>query len=278
MSQHWIDYKSSRINYYRFGEGVRPVICFHGYGEEARSFEFLAKYAGDDYCFYSLDLPFHGETEWKEGLNCTVGDLINIIQVMLRMDETDRGFDGVASRELALMGYSLGGRVALCMYESMNEKVNRIVLLAPDGLKVNFWYWIATQTMIGNKLFAFTMKNPAWFFSWLKLFRRLGMVNVSVFKFVNFYIGNPTIRRLLYERWTALRKLRPHLNRIKTLIRKYRPALRLVYGKHDRIILPVVGEKFKKAVDDQCRIIVLESGHQVLQEKYAVQIVACLND
>jgi hypothetical protein len=46
----------------------------------------------------------------------------------------------------------------------MPEQIEKLVLLAPDGLKVNFWYWLATQTWLGKNSFCFTMKHPGWFF------------------------------------------------------------------------------------------------------------------
>ena len=61
-------YRNSTIGYYRFGMGPKPVVCFHGYGEERTIFGFLGKYAGNQYTFYSIDLPFHGKTDWKDGL------------------------------------------------------------------------------------------------------------------------------------------------------------------------------------------------------------------
>src|SRR5690349_1525098 len=77
------NYKKSAISYYRFGSGPKPVICFHGYGEDASIFEFLAKYAGNQFTFYCLDLPFHGKTEWNDELTFTKADLIQITNEML---------------------------------------------------------------------------------------------------------------------------------------------------------------------------------------------------
>lgn len=158
----------------------------------------------------------------------------------------------------------------------MPERIKRLVLLAPDGLKVNFWYWLSTQTRAGNKFFAFTMKHPGWFFGFLKLLNKLRFVNASIFKFVNFYIGNKQVRQLLYQRWTSLRKIKPHLRQIKSFIQQHDTAIRLIYGKHDRIILSSVGEKFKKGIETQCTVSVINSGHQVLHEKHGEDIAAAL--
>lgn len=267
MPEQFLPYKNSMIGYYRFGDGPETLLCFHGYGENAGVFEFLAKYAGSQYTIYAIDLPFHGRTEWKEGLLFEETDLEEIVRNILDAKQVANDL------RFTLLGFSLGGRVALSLYQSRPEWVMKLILLAPDGLKVNFWYWLSTQTLAGNKFFAFTLKHPGWFFGLLKLFNRLGLVNTSIFKFVNYYIGNKEVRNLLYARWTALRKLKPGLPTIKSLIRERGTPVNLVYGKHDRIILSSVGEKFKKGIEQQCRISVIPSGHQVLHEKHALEIM-----
>lgn len=269
MKTKLLSYKSSQIGYYCFGDGPRVVVCFHGYAEDATMYGFLGKYVGEEYCFVAIDLPFHGRTVWNEGLTFTSIDLEKIVSQILQEN-------GLVV-ELTLMGFSLGGRMALSLYQSQPMIAKKLILLAPDGLKVNFWYWLSTRTWIGNKLFAFTMKHPGWFFGFLKLMNKLGMVNASVFKFVNFYIGNKEARLLLYQRWTSLRHLKPNLDRIKLLIRKYKTPVRLVYGKHDRIILPVRGEQFRKGIEEYCVVRVIESGHQVLHEKHVEEIVKVLS-
>jgi pimeloyl-ACP methyl ester carboxylesterase len=263
-----LQYRNSRISYYRFGNGERPVICFHGYGETAKSFSFLANYAGSQFSFYAIDLPFHGQTDWKEGLLLSMEDLKAI----------SLSVAGQTGLPLTLMGFSLGGRMALSLYEYIPLQIEKLILLAPDGLKVNFWYWLSTQTWMGNKFFAFTMKNPGWFFGLLKLMNKLKLVNASIFKFVKHYIGDTEVRQLLYRRWTTLRKIKPQLNSIKSTINHNKTKIRLVYGIHDRIILSSVGEKFRCGIEDHCEISIIHSGHQVLHEKHVQEILPALYD
>lgn len=273
MERLHLPYKASSLSYMRFGSGLTPAFCFHGYGEDAGSFSFLEKYAGNQYTFFAIDLPFHGKTEWNEVYNCSIDDLQQIVMEILNANNRE---PETGNRKLVLIGYSLGGRVALALYEKMSLQIERLVLLAPDGLKVNFWYWLSTQTWTGNKLFSFTMKHPKWFFAFLKLLNKLKLVNASIFKFVNYYIGDKEVRRLLYARWTTLRKLKPDLRKIKSLVNDNKTKVRLVYGHHDRIILSSVGEKFKKGIEENCTIAVIHSGHQVLHEKHVQEILPAL--
>jgi pimeloyl-ACP methyl ester carboxylesterase len=117
------------------------------------------------------------------------------------------------------------------------------------------------------------MKNPGWFFGFLKLLNKTGIVNASVFKFVKYYIDNAEVRHELYSRWITLKRLRPGLSKIKSLIKLNKTPFRLIYGKHDRIILSKRGEQFRKGIDNYCSVTVIESGHQVLHEKHAAEII-----
>jgi pimeloyl-ACP methyl ester carboxylesterase len=273
LEKFQLKYKTSSVNYVRLGTGSRTAFCFHGYGEDALSFSFLEKHAGAEYTFFAIDLPFHGQTKWNEGYHCSVTDIQKIIDQIM----ADNGREPETGiRKLTLIGYSLGGRVALALYEKMSPCIDRLVLLAPDGLKVNFWYWLSTQTSVGNAVFSFTMKHPSWFFGFLKGLNKLRLVNASIFKFVNYYIGDKEVRTLLYARWTTLRKLKPNIDHIKEQINGHKTKVRLVYGMHDRIILSTVGEKFSKGIGEHCTISVIRSGHQVLHEKHANELLPAL--
>lgn len=273
MEEGRLHYRNSTIGYLRFGSGPKTAICFHGYGGDAASFSFFAKYAGNQYTFYSIDLPFHGKTEWKEGLTFAASDLLLILEEILNLNPPE---SGTQSPKLSLIGFSLGGRIALSLYQAIPEKIEKMVLLAPDGLKVNSWYWLSTQTWLGNKFFAFTLKHPGWFLGFLKILNKLKLVNASIFKFVNYYIGDKEVRRLLYARWTTLRKIKPRLKKIKPFVRENKTAVRLLYGMHDRIILSSVGEKFRKGIEDHCTLSIIHSGHQVLHEKHVREILPAL--
>ncbi|MEO5947119.1 MAG: alpha/beta hydrolase [Chitinophagaceae bacterium] len=273
MEHKQLIYRNSTISYYRFGYGPQIAVCFHGYGEEAAAFEFLAKYASNQFIFYAIDLPFHGKTDWKDGFNFDPLDLLQIVEQII---ENDNRKSEIGNRKFSLLGFSLGGRIALSLYQTIPEKIEKLVLLAPDGLKINCWYWLATQTWLGNRFFKLTMKKPCWFFGFLKLLNKLKLVNASIFKFVNYYIGDAEVRRLLYARWTTLRKIKPNISLIKKNILKNKTPVRLVYGKHDRIILSSVGKKFKKGIKEHCSISVINAGHQVLHEKHAEEILTAL--
>lgn len=260
MQASFIEFKSSRIHYSYAGSGNHALFCFHGYGESEHSYHFLENIIPAGYLLIAIDMPYHGNTQWKEGMNFSLDDLLQIltaIQQALRIDNNN----------FSMIGYSMGGRVALSILEKKASAISKVVLVAPDGLKLNFWYWLATQTSIGNKIFAATINNPSWFLGMLKLLNRVKLVNQSIYKFVEYFLHDAQKRKLLYLRWTCLRKLRPDLHKVKQQVRQFELPVHLIYGKHDRIILPIRGEKFQKGIEKYCSIDIIESGHQLLQHK-----------
>lgn len=264
-----IAYKSSQINYSWSGTGKKLLLCLHGYGESQQSFQFLENHVPPDYSVLAIDFPYHGQTNWNEGPSFTIDDLLAIINV-IRVQHT------AATPRLTIIGFSMGGRIALQLLQRMPEHIDKVILMAPDGLKVNFWYWLSTQTGIGNRLFRFTMQNPQWFFGLLQVSNRLRLINQSIFKFIRFYLHDATARQLLYDRWTCLKNIRPNLPFIKKLIHKHKVPVRLLYGKYDRIIPPSRGQKFRAGIESFCTLQVIQAGHQLLQQKHAEEIIRLL--
>ena len=260
MHSSTIAFKSSIIHYSYNGQGKNLLICFHGYGESEKSFHFLEKYLSQVYFIIAIDMPYHGDSIWKEGMNFTMDDLENIIESL----QQKHNFSG---QPFSLLAFSMGGRIALSILQRKQQQISRLVLLAPDGLKLNFWYWLSTQTRLGNKLFLATIHKPGWFLGMIKLMNRLGLLNQSIYKFVDNFLHDKKKRKLLYLRWTCFRKIRPDLDRLKDCVTQHKIPVHLVYGKHDRIILASRGEKFRTGIEPYCTLESLNCGHQVLHEK-----------
>ncbi len=266
MQQLSLAYKSSHINYYVFGSGDEILFCLHGYGEDGSSFAFLEKELGKMYTLYAIDFPFHGTTAWIEKQPFTMNDLIAVWH-LIQQDQ---------NKKITVLAYSMGGRAALDLLQQTPEKIKCIALIAPDGLRVNFWYWITTQTAFGNKAFAHTMKNPYWFFFFLNTVGKLKLYNKSVIKFVHYYLDDAEQRIQLYKRWTCMRKMKPDLFLIKKICVEKNIKLNFLFGKYDRIILSKRADIFKNAKNINIKII--EAGHQLLKEKYTKEIIALLNE
>lgn len=267
MQRLFLEYEDSTFSYLRGGNGKEILLCLHGFGEDAATFSFLEKHLGDRFTIYAPDLPWHGQTQWRKTLTFPTKGMMKLIEHMT---------GDIVNKKIHLLCYSMGGRVGLSLLERIPQQIEKAVLLAPDGLKVNFWYWLATQTWLGNGLFRYTMKHPQWFAWLVDVMKRFGWINISVAKFVHAYIDNKQMRDDLYHIWTTMRKFRPQLQQVKQNIIQHQIPVHLIFGEFDRVILPVNGYKFQRGTEKLVSVDVLKSGHQLLREKHTDVIVQAL--
>jgi pimeloyl-ACP methyl ester carboxylesterase len=280
-TDHFIPYRSSQLHYYVWGTGPGILFAFHGYGESGSSFTFIGEALGPDFTLVAIDLPFHGRTDWKEGLSFTSDQLYEIMQdIASRLPRLPVGSalsDASPTPRWRLVGYSMGGRIALQLVENYPGQFTRLILLAPDGLKVNLWYRIATRTVLGNLLFRWTMRRPAGLFFILRLTHALRLANAGIYKFAIHHIDDRKVRHDLYIRWTTMRKFKPDLAAVAAVILRQQLHVSLVYGRYDRIIRWEAGQRFRdRGIADLCRLILLDTGHQLLRPQFLPDLLPLL--
>ncbi len=256
------------IHYECYGSGPTLLCCLPGYGETGKDFEPLARELGQHYTMVCPDLPLQGQTTWLQD-SFEITDLHQILQVLATRE-------GFAGQTMALAGYSMGGRLALAYAQEFPGTLNRLILLAPDGLHQNFWYWFSTQTKAGNNFFNATMHKPGWLFWLMKWGRRLNLLNESIVKFSHRYLDDPIQRKSLYERWTLFRNFRPYLPGLHKIILAQPLPTVLIFGHFDRIIPPKRSKKITAGKQINIRVIILEAGHRLLKPQFAATIASAI--
>lgn len=264
MQGSYISFKNSLIHYVVLGQGEKFLLCLHGFAESGESFSALSESLGEQYTVVLIDMPMHGETIWKDELTFKVDDLAAIIYKI----------PVIGSKQFSLLGYSMGGRIALRLYQYMPQKINKLILIAPDGIIINFWYWLATQTKVGNKLFYRVMKKPEFFFRVTEILKNASLMNTGVYKYVHQHLKTLSMRDRLYNIWTIMRKMKPDVPLIKELISAYGTPVILIYGRYDKVIRYTTAEKFRIGIEKNCSLRILECGHRLLQEKNVTAIAA----
>ena len=93
-----------RFNYVIQGDRRQPVILFlHGFMGDCHDFNQVID-SLPNYCCVMVDLPGHGYTEVKQDANYRMSELAQALTVLLTK---------LNIRQCILLGYSLGGRIAL---------------------------------------------------------------------------------------------------------------------------------------------------------------------
>ncbi|RFS23995.1 alpha/beta hydrolase [Chitinophaga silvatica] len=262
MSDFFLPYLNSAFHGIVMGSGQKLLICLHGFGESAKHFAPLESTLGDTFTLVAIDMPLHDKTIWKENRVFEKSDLGAIVDLLLEKFGKDK---------FSLLGYSMGGRLALCLVELMPERIDELIMAAPDGLKNNPWHMFVTQTAVGNWLFRYNTDHPFFFFTLLNTWKRLGLLNQSVYKFALHRMNEPVKRQLVYNVWTNLRRMMPDKENCKQLLAKYNVFTLLVFGKYDRVIPPILGTRFIDGTFP-AKIVVMDKGHQLISAELGLII------
>lgn len=257
-----LSYRNNKINCLKIGKGKKLLIAFHGFGNSAEQFVLFQSYINKDYAIVSIDLPGHGQTDWQ--------DKHMLPKALMAIVQGIKNDFGVES--FSLMGFSLGGRVALKIVDLQPTWVDRIILLAPDGLKNNFWYYFSTRNVIGKVVFKNVLHHPQAWIKWFSLLRTINLIDESRFKFVSSKISNQAINNQVAFVWPVMSKLKPNTLIVKRHIKKYKIPVYVFMGRFDRIINYQIGQKFVKGLKT-AELHVLKSGHNVIKPEYVKQII-----
>lgn len=260
MEQSTILYGDSVVGYHFLKRGHALVVCLHGYDENGGVFGMLKDLLPAGYSLLAIDLPWHGNTKWSADQPFDVTALWEITRQIKKLQFPE-------TIEFSLLGFSLGGRLALGMMEAAPVEISGLTLLAPDGLRMSAWYRFATRSVAGRALFRFTVTHPSWLLICLKLGTRLRIINQSIYKFTTHYLGTEALRRQLYNRWMTTRFIHPNVTAVANNIIRAQIPVTLIYGSYDRIMPARKGEHFCRKLGKFCTVTVLACGHQILQPK-----------
>lgn len=264
MTQQEVTYKDNTIAYQIYGRGAKAVICLHGYAQVASRWAILEPYLQDQFTLYAIDLPYHGKTQWKHIDTFTVTALVEIIQKILP----------VSQKKFYLLAYSMGGRIGLRLLQEIPERIEKAILLAPDGFHRNIWYRFATHTVIGRKIFNEFKKNPKLIIAIGKRLRKQGILSEQLYNLTHYYINDENARFLLYDRWISTRHFEPDLKILQQLIASYNIPVEMVFARHDKIIVADHGITFMKGLEKQIRIHIIDTGHSFLYAPQAAYIAS----
>ncbi len=256
---NYIELGGERLHYLKWGSGKRLLLAFHGYGDDANIFLPIRQYLEDDYTVLSVDLPHHGGSNWQTDELFDRHGLITMVNELMHTYHVSK---------VSLMGYSMGGRVCLSVIEQQPQCIDRVALIATDGLTVNFYYYFFTKTAVGRKMFNHMLERPGKYLGVIEWLKKKNLVDGSRYKFVMHFLGSEENRSFLQKVWPNTSDLMPAPDRVKKMIRKYRIQVAVFMGAHDKIIPLAHAHRFKKGLDT-VRVFVLDKGHRLFDDTNA---------
>ncbi|MCB0839127.1 MAG: alpha/beta hydrolase [Bacteroidetes bacterium] len=258
MTDSWIDFQLdltfATVSVKTKGEGRDSLICLHGYMQSKNLFDVLFPEVPKGWRVVCIDLPLFGNSEWKgeTGIDKSFFDELWQALVKKYPDNTWH-----------IMGFSMGGKMAMLMAESSLIELKTGILIAPDGIKSNYWHLLITRTGIGKFLFKFALRFPKTLMAFASFFRKIMFIGNFSLRFLRASFVRPRDRELL-ENTIRIYHVKPF--RFKEWcdgqLGKNTRWL-LIWGKKDRVLRPSVAKKFTRAIPNS-EIHLVNAGHMLI--------------
>ncbi len=252
---HFFHYKQATLHYSIYGSGSIPLLCFHGFGLTGHSFFEIEEVLASEYRIYNFDLFYHGKSAWKEdGKPMSESFLQELISEFTRANSIST---------FSLLGYSIGARLVWSIAKKNPEKVKEIIVIAPDGILISVWYYLATGSVCTRAIFKWLLAKGSYLKFFLAMGHFLNSMSASTVRFIESQLRSEAQRKRVYDTWLVYRALKsePKLN--AALFNKHNTKVTVFLGKQDQIITYKKVSKLTNFVSSKF-IIHLEAGHSTL--------------
>lgn len=232
-----INTSNGEFNCRIFGNGKNRVIAFHGFGQDGNAFYSIAN-SCSQFTIYSFDLPFHGETKIHANSPFfTVDYLVELTGALIQKCKLEN---------FSILAYSIGAKCAYPIIENFGGKIERVWLLAPDGVAENFWYQFATANQFTRYIFRSLASKPNIVGGFAKVMLKLKIVNDEKAKLVQRSNASPMRSMQVYNTWVYFRKLKPKLGEFDNVLKINNIQASIFLGDRDEVIP-------KSRIEKKCR-------------------------
>ncbi len=250
-------YGKSNIHCLKTGNGKELLVAFHGYGERCSMFLPVVRKMPERFTLYAVDLPLHGESHWK-GKKIKGRDFIWILREIIKREN---------AVYCSVMGFSLGGRVALYLTEKIPHLIQNVYLIAPDGILSSGLYRTIQKIPDLVKRTSFRVlvnKHTA------KLAKRLfnrGWLNHHNYRFSEVHFASAKKRRRLWIYWMALDDFEPEWKKTREVIIQNKIKMKIFLGTHDEVIPSKAGRILTDGVDN-AEVVFISSNHRQMNRVF----------
>jgi pimeloyl-ACP methyl ester carboxylesterase len=179
-------------------------------------------------------------------------------------------------KTFSLMGYSLGGRIVLQLISLFTDRINTVILFAPDGIRNNWENSFITKTSFGKMVYQRIINNPSRLFKIVTLLKTIKLINPKLSDFVHNQLSTREKRQLVWDVSRYLQNIKPDVSNIQRIINTNKINIHLFFGKYDSIIPPSIGKRFVRGLNNKSVLHIVESGHNLVREKMNAELIDVL--
>ena len=272
MTNHYFETDFIKLHYYKFGTGVKNMLCFHGFGMHGKQFRVLEEKLGDQYTFWGFDLLFHKQTVLKDSSLATIKKGIT----KKKLAEVISAFcaqEHISS--FSVIGYSMGTHYATGLVEEMPERIEEYIVAAPSSLNPGKITRFFGKNKVGNKILEKLILSEKAALNLLGLFKRLKLIDAVVRDILFKEVNTPELRFALYATFTCLRLFETDEDKLIHALNTYQIKSIFIFGKRDKNYLPTIGKAFFKKYTPS-EIIILDENHEMINQNFASRLANSL--
>ncbi|MEX0810582.1 MAG: alpha/beta hydrolase [Chitinophagales bacterium] len=269
MSEHFFHQNFNSWHYYKFGYGSKGLLAFHGYGQTGKMFEPLLPALESTYTIYAFDFIAHGKTEWNSKSACTDADWAKMVDDFAK----EQGLESIS-----LMGFSMGGKMVLHGLTKIQTPIERIFLIAMDGVKLNKINHPALNKPRIKKIVRAMLYNAKPLLKILPLFKKIGLLNTQQIEFMHYYLASERRRKRSFMTWKSMLYFWQPLDEVIEFIENHKIKTHILFGRRDKILSPKLAKQLNKLIPgstlnwaDGGHFIVDESLNPIIQHILAEQ-------
>lgn len=243
---------------YTYYKGDTPFLfLFHGFGQTAEIFNSLIP----DVCAVYSIIAFDLFAKVQDNRKAASSDFISIAEWNAIIEHICEKY---SIENFSIVSFSMGTRFAVSMLKLQAPRIQRMVLIAPDGFGNTVWFRIATATYFTRKIFKGIMQYPAWIKHIAKGMYKTGLLNQITYRFIERNLENKLLTEKIYGTWVYVRKLDLSRRSFISLVSTYDIKVLFVLGKKDQLVASAVIRSIAAQTDAQ--LLELESAHHKLTQ------------
>jgi pimeloyl-ACP methyl ester carboxylesterase len=237
------------------------ILCLHGFGRNPEDFASFEHSLKDNERLVAIGFWSHAGTdsftpkELKEGLS--VESWVNQFHFLLNHFQVEK---------CKLIAYSMGGRLGLMLLQHAGEKITSAKFLASDGLTRNKLYAFTVGTLLGRIIANGLKKNGSVVIHLAHLLKNLKLLPVKLFRFVEYYMHERSMREQVFDVWMGYRHCYPEMKLIAQSLESNNIRVEFIFGKYDVIIPWKHGERLRSLTSHLPHVEwkMVEKGHRLM--------------
>lgn len=224
-------------------DGNTPLLFFNGYGAPSENIPAICKHkAFAKYCIYYFNI------NTKQPSKNQLKNALAQIHEFLVTENI---------QEFSVLGYSVGGRMALQLAHNYPKALQDLILVAPDGIQPNFWFSLVTNLVgmqiIPQRLFS-NLANSIW----MDPILRIALHSKKAAEWVKSEIQAEGFTETFYATWVLNHNNLLRKNELKQVFEQTNSTL--VLGSFDSVLPP----KKYNLVKPWCKNYVLTTGSHAM--------------